>query len=116
MKTGILGTGATGLGNAAWLAHAGHEVTVWSPGGQGALALRDAPLRCEGLLETEVRVGVADDLRQLAQDAQVLLVALPNNGHRAVMDRLLPHLRSGQGGIVSSMNSLSALYLSLIHI
>ncbi|MDB5859241.1 MAG: octopine/nopaline dehydrogenase [Ramlibacter sp.] len=114
MKIGILGTGATGLGNAAWLAHAGHEVTVWSPGGQGARALLHAPLRCEGILQTEVRVGVAADpqqFAQLVQDAQVLLVALPNNGHRAVMDRLLPHLRTGQTVIVSSMNSLSALYL-----
>lgn len=111
MKIGILGTGATGLGNAAWLAHAGHEVMVWSPGGAGAGALRQAPLRCEGILECEVRVGVADDLRQLAQGAQVLLVALPVNGHRAVMDRLLPQLQSGQTVIVSSMNSLSALYL-----
>jgi opine dehydrogenase len=54
---------------------------------------------------------VADDVRQLARDAQVLLLALPNNGHRPVIDRLLPHLRDGQTVIVSAMNSLSALYL-----
>ena len=111
MKIGILGTGAIGLATAAWLAHAGHEIAVWSPGGQGASALLHAPLRCEGILEAAVRVGVANDLGQVAQDAQVLLVALPNNAHRTAMDRLLPHLQAGQLVIVGAMNSLSALYL-----
>jgi opine dehydrogenase len=111
MNISILGSGAIALANAAWLAHAGHAVTVWSPGGQGADALRHAPLRCEGLLEAELAVRVADDAAQLAAAADVLLLALPLNGHRPVIDRVLPHLRSGQAVIVSSMNSLSALYL-----
>jgi opine dehydrogenase len=111
MNISILGSGAIALANAAWLAHAGHAVTVWSPGGQGADALRHAPLRCEGLLEGELAVRVADDAAQLAAAADVLLLALPLNGHRPVIDRVLPHLRSGQAVIVSSMNSLSALYL-----
>jgi opine dehydrogenase len=41
----------------------------------------------------------------------VLLLALPVNGHKRVMDALLPFLRDGQTVIVSSMASLSSLYL-----
>ncbi|MCG2594583.1 NAD/NADP octopine/nopaline dehydrogenase family protein [Ramlibacter sp. XY19] len=111
MNISILGSGAIALANAAWLAHAGHAVTVWSPGGQGASALKHEPLRCEGLLEAELAVCVADDPAELAAAADVLLLALPLNGHRPVIDRVLPYLRSGQTVIVSSMNSLSALYL-----
>ncbi|WP_205964643.1 NAD/NADP octopine/nopaline dehydrogenase family protein [Ramlibacter agri] len=111
MKIGIAGTGGIGYASAAWLAHAGHEVKVWSPGGQGAAALRDAPLQAEGVLQASVRVGVAADAADLARDAEVLLIAVPVNGHKNVMDQLLPHLRSGQTVIVSSMASLSALYL-----
>lgn len=111
MRIGIAGTGGIGLASAAWLAHSDHEVTVWSPGGQGAQALRDAPLQADGVLEASVRVAVADSAQALAESSQVLLVAVPVNGHKAVMDALLPHLRSGQTVIVSSMASLSSLYL-----
>ena len=111
MKIGIAGTGGIGYASAAWLAHAGHEVRVWSPGGQGTHALKDAPLQSEGVLQASVKVRVAESAQSLAQDAQVLIVAVPVNGHKSVMDRLLPHLCSGQTVIVSSMASLSALYL-----
>lgn len=111
MQIGIAGTGGIGYASAAWLAHAGHEVSVWSPGGQGANALKSAPLQSEGVLQASVKVGVAESANALAQHAQVLLVAVPVNGHKSVMDRVLPYLRSGQVVIVSSMASLSALYL-----
>lgn len=111
MKIGIAGTGGIGFASAAWLAHAGHEVRLWSPGGQGALALRDSPLQSGGVLEASVRVRVTPDERALVQGANVLIVAVPVNGHKAVMDRLLPHLESGQTVFVSSMASLSALHL-----
>jgi opine dehydrogenase len=39
------------------------------------------------------------------------VIAVPANGHRAVIDALLPALRSGQRVLISSMASLSALYL-----
>ena len=111
MKIGVAGTGGIGFASAAWLAHAGHDVRVWSPGGQGAQGLRDAPLQAKGVLEADARVTVADDERALVEGADVLLIAVPVNGHKAVMDRLLPHLANGQLVIVSSMASLSALYL-----
>jgi opine dehydrogenase len=111
MKIGIAGTGGIGYASAAWLAHGGHDVRVWSPGGRGAHALREAPLQAEGVLAATVRVGVADTAALLARHADAILVAVPVNGHKAVMDALLPHLRSGQTVIVSSMASLSALYL-----
>ena len=111
MRIGIAGTGGIGFARAAWLAHAGHDVRVWSPGGHGADGLRDAPLQAKGVLETSVRVSVADDERALVQGADMLLIAVPVNGHKSVMDRVLPQLASGQTVIVSSMASLSALYL-----
>ena len=111
MKIGIVGAGSIAFASAAWLAQAGHAVSLWSPRSDSAAALRNAPLRATGVLETEVRVQVADSAAALAGDAEVLLLAVPVNGHRAVMEALLPHLRDGQTVIVSSMSSLSALYL-----
>lgn len=111
MRIGIAGTGSIGYASAGWLAHHGHEVRIWSPRGGSAGALKDAPLACEGVLQASVPVRVADTAEALARDTEVLLLAVPVNGHRSVMDALLPHLRSGQVVIVSSMASLSALYL-----
>jgi opine dehydrogenase len=111
-RIGVVGTGGVGLATAAWLAHAGHEVTVWSPGGQGANALRGQPLTATGILQADVRVGVADTARDLCANTQTLFIAVPVNGHRSVMDALLPNLVSAQTVIVSSMSSLSALYLA----
>jgi opine dehydrogenase len=65
-----------------------------------------------GALQAEVRVAVADDAQALCQAADVLLLAVPAQGHRAVIDALLPGLRAAHRVIVSSMASLSALYLA----
>jgi opine dehydrogenase len=111
MKIAIAGTGGIGYASAAWLAHAGHEAVLWSPGGHGANALRDEPLAATGVLEASVKVGVASSPEEALEGAQAILIAVPVNGHRAVMDALLPALQSGQTVIVSSMSSLSSLYL-----
>lgn len=111
MHIGIAGTGGIGYASAAWLAHRGHQVTVWSPRGNGATALREAPLQAEGVLQASVPVGVAATAGELTRQAEVLLVAVPVNGHKGVMDALLPHLHAGQTIVVSSMASLSSLYL-----
>jgi opine dehydrogenase len=41
-----------------------------------------------------------------------VLIAVPGNGHRAVIDAVAPHLASGQVVVISSHCSFSALYLS----
>ena len=110
-RVGIAGAGAIAFASTAWLRQAGHTVTLWSPGGQGAEALRTRPLEAAGVLACSASVDVADDAAQLCQASDVLLLALPVNGHRRVMDALLPFLRDGQAVIVSSMASLSSLYL-----
>jgi len=110
-RVGIAGAGAIALASAAWLRQAGHGVTLWSPGGHGADALRTRPLEAIGVQPCSVTVHVADDAAQLCHASDVLLLALPVNGHRRAMDALLPFLRDGQTAIVSSMASLSSLYL-----
>jgi ketopantoate reductase (EC 1.1.1.169) len=40
------------------------------------------------------------------------MIVLPGYGHKAVMDALAPHIRTGQPVIISSHASLGALYLS----
>lgn len=110
VKVGVVGSGGIGLACAAWIAQRSHEVSVWSPRGT-ADVLRLEPLSATGALEVTLRVGCAGSAQELAEFADVILIAVPLNGHRTVMDALLPHLRSGQLVLVSSMASLSSLYL-----
>jgi opine dehydrogenase len=107
----IAGAGGIGYASAAWLANAGHAVRIWSPRSDSAHALREKPLESEGVLQASVRVQVAASARDLVRGADVVLIAVPVNGHKAVIDAMVPDLSSGQTVIVSSMASLSALYL-----
>lgn len=111
MKAGVIGSGSIGLGYAAWMANRGHNVIIWSPSGGGADGFRTEPLQSVGALEAACRISVVDSAAELAAQADVLLIAVPVNFHRRVMDALLSHLRPDQLVIVSSMGSLSALYL-----
>ncbi len=110
IKVGIVGAGGIGLASAAWAAERGHVISVWSPRAS-ADALRHEQLSASGALEATHTVGVAESSAELAAHADVILIAVPLNAHKTVMDALLPHLRTGQLVIVSSMGSLSALYL-----
>jgi opine dehydrogenase len=84
---------------------------LWSPGATTTEVLRTGSLRSEGLHQCTVSVQAADSAAQLCRDSDLLLIAVPATGHRRVMDALMPWLRDGQVVMVSSMASLSALYL-----
>lgn len=110
MNIGIIGVGGIGLASAAWLAQRGHAVTLWAP--RAAAPRRAGPqaLTSTGVLEASVTVHWVGSVAELA-GSDLILIAVPVNGHRAVMDALAPHLRAGQTVLVSSMASLSSLYL-----
>lgn len=73
--------------------------------------MRSQPLSASGVLEVRLSVACVRSAQELATTTDVILIAVPVNGHKKVMDELLPHLHSGQTVIVSSMGSLSSLYL-----
>ena len=110
MNIGIIGVGGIGLASAAWLAQRGHAVSLWAPRGSAARHGEHA-LVSTGVLDSTVSVRGVPSVGELSAGADVLLIAVPVNGHRAVMEALAPHLRAGQTVIVSSMASLSSLYL-----
>jgi opine dehydrogenase len=110
MKVGVVGAGGIGLAYAAWIGQRRHDVSVWSPHGSADVLSRES-LSASGALEVTLRVACAASAQELAAFAEVILIAVPLNGHMTVMNALLPHLRSGQLVLVSSMASLSSLYL-----
>lgn len=111
MKIGIIGSGGIGLASASWLAHGGHKVGLWSRRTESVDELRRESLRSTGVLESRQMIEVVDSLQELAATCPVLLIAVPVNGHRDVIEALVGHLHDGHTIIVSSMSSLSSLYL-----
>ncbi len=113
LKVGIAGAGSIAFGTAALLNRTGHEPMLWSPSGEGTAGLRGGgKLTATGAIEASFIPAIADTAQDLASRNDVIVLAIPGYGHKAVMDALLPHLRDGQPVIISSHASFGALYLA----
>lgn len=113
MQLAVLGAGAIALASAAVAASRGHAVRVWSPSGRGTEALRanGGRLAASGEIAGVFEIGVANTAAEAVAGATCVLVAVPANGHRAVMEAVAPHLAVGQTVLVSAAASLSPRYL-----
>lgn len=113
MRVSILGAGAIAYGLAAYLAEAGHDPMLWSPSGERTKRLAAGELlKATGAIEARVPVRIAKDCQDAVANADVVVIALPANGHKMVMDAATPHLSEGVPVIISSHSSFGALYLS----
>jgi len=113
MNVTIIGAGGIGLSMAAVLCERGHQVRLWTPSGETTAPFRAGkPLVVDGILEGEFRPTAATSAQEAVAGTDAVLVAVPGNGHRAVIDAIAPHLAAGQIVVISSHCSLSALYLS----
>ncbi|TDL81472.1 NAD/NADP octopine/nopaline dehydrogenase [Palleronia sediminis] len=111
-KVGLAGAGSVAFGTAAVLKEAGHDPMLWSPSGRGTEDLaQGGTLRATGAVETTLTPRIANSAAMLARENEVLIVALPAYGHKAVLDALAPHIAEGQHVIMSSHASLGAVYL-----
>ena len=111
-KVGIAGAGSVAMGTAALLHENGHEPMLWSPSGKGTAAFAGgSKLIANGAIDAAFCPRLADDPKGLVRDNDVLVLALPAYGHKAVMDAMAPHVRNAQHVIISSHASLGAIYL-----
>jgi opine dehydrogenase len=113
VKVAILGAGGVGLGMAALMSSKNIDVRLWAPSPTGVQTLLDGkPIVSTGVLEGEFRASVNLDMAKAIEGADAIIVAVPGNGHKAVIDLLAPHVSADQLIAISSHMSLSALYLS----
>ncbi|WP_323776083.1 NAD/NADP octopine/nopaline dehydrogenase family protein [Leisingera sp.] len=109
---GLAGAGSIAFGTAALLHDAGHDPMLWSPSGEGTAELAvGRTLTAVGALDTTLTPRIADSAVTLAQQNDVLIVALPGYGHKVVLDALAPHIEERHHVIISSHSSLGAVYL-----
>jgi opine dehydrogenase len=113
MKITILGAGAIGKAYAAYLSSRGHAVTIWSPSGRDLGRLSsEGVLTAAGICEGTYSVSVAKGAAEAGAGAELIVVAVPANGHAAVIDDIVPHLADGQTVIVSAELSMSSVLLA----
>jgi opine dehydrogenase len=108
MRVAVLGTGAVGRGSAALLAFQGHQPVMWSPSG----APVPTRLIASGALDLTFPVDVAQSCAQAVHGADAVLVAVPGNAYRLVLDALAAGLAPGQPVLISGHLSFAALYLA----
>jgi opine dehydrogenase len=112
MQIGIAGAGAIAMGYAAFLAQNGHSATLWSPSGNRTAALLDsAPIKVTGAIEGTYAPIICASAEELAA-FDVIILALPANGHRSVLDSLLPYIERRHAIIISGHLSFAGLYLA----
>jgi opine dehydrogenase len=113
MKVGILGAGPVGCGAAAYLEANGHEPAVWSPSGKRTAGLAAGkPTIVRGEIEGSFHPRVAASASEAVRGADAVLVAVPGNAHKKVMDAIAPYIAADQTILISSHHSFSALYIS----
>jgi opine dehydrogenase len=113
VKVAILGAGAVGLGTAALLSSKNLDVCLWAPTPNGIQPqLDNKPIIATGALQGEFRASATIDISTAVRDADIIIVAIPGNGHKTVIDLIVPHVQRDQHIAISSHMSLSALYLS----
>ena len=113
MRVAVLGAGGLGLAYTAFLIEHGHDPILWSPSGAGTSAFRDSALLvATGQVTGSFSLQIATSCQEALEGADVVLVALRGNGHRAIFDQAVEFLRPNQMVVISSHSSLGALYLS----
>lgn len=138
LKVGIAGAGSIAFATASLLSSLGHNPMVWSPSGGGTKELvHNQEATCGNLLSKIQSTGALDqtfDVRValspnelIVSNDNVLVIALPVNGHKQVMETIAPeivqymmdeiHKKPAEGTkpimhiIISSHASLGAVYL-----
>jgi len=113
VRVAILGAGAIAQGTAAFLQCAGHAPTLWSPSGAGTAAFaQGAQLTASGAVRAAFVPRVAATCAEAVHASDVVMLCLPGNGHKTVLDEAARHVRQHQPVIISSHLSFGALYLA----
>ncbi len=111
LRVGIAGAGSISLGTAAFLSKNGHIPTIWSPSGKGTKGLKQ-DIIVKGVLDFKFDCKIAESAKDLINNNEIIIIAIPGYGHKVVMDEISLYIQEHQHIIISSHLSLGAIYLS----
>ncbi|MGO4675892.1 NAD/NADP octopine/nopaline dehydrogenase family protein [Bosea sp. 2YAB26] len=112
MRVAIIGSGGIGRGYAAYLTQQGHQPVLWSPSGAELADFAGrAKLTVTGKIVASLPIAVAQSCADAVAGAETVIVAVPANGFRTVLETLSEHLHHGQSVVISAHSSFAALYM-----
>eukprot|EP00591_Stephanopyxis_turris_P002939 CAMPEP_0195526300 /NCGR_PEP_ID=MMETSP0794_2-20130614/27284_1 /TAXON_ID=515487 /ORGANISM="Stephanopyxis turris, Strain CCMP 815" /LENGTH=469 /DNA_ID=CAMNT_0040656953 /DNA_START=35 /DNA_END=1444 /DNA_ORIENTATION=- len=118
IRVGIAGCGSVAFGTASLLSQNGHDTMLFSPSGRSTPPITSndnydarASITSTGAITRTFQSRIASSVDQLVNQNDVILLALPANGHMSIMDALVPHITSRHVIIISSHSSLGGIYL-----
>ena len=115
LRVGIAGAGSISLGTAAFLSKNGFTPTIWSPSGKGTKGL-ERGIIVKGVLDFKFDCKIAKSSKDLIDNNDIIIIAIPGYGHKVVMDEISLYINQHQHIIISSHLSLGAIYLNkLLH-
>ncbi len=101
-KVAIAGAGNVAFTGACLLNHLGNEPVLWSPSGRGTLGIEDTGrITTSGTLNGTFRAAAVKSPRDLAEAADLIMVAIPAFGQKSVFEQLLPHLTDDHSILVT---------------
>jgi len=123
LRVGIVGAGAIALASAALLHQAGHVPMLWAPRGKATThddnndddditTTTTTTITVTGKLEDIFTAQTVTSAAALVQHNDIIMLCLPANGHRTVMEACAPYLRPEQNIIIQSHASFGSLYLA----
>jgi opine dehydrogenase len=114
MRIAVLGAGSLGLAYSAFLSSRGHHVVIWSRTEKSIqdLVANGGRLRAEGKVNGEFQVFPSVELLAALDESEVVIFALPGNGHESVMRSAAPNIRDNHIIVVTPVVSLSACVLA----
>jgi opine dehydrogenase len=93
-KVGIVGAGAVAYGTASLLSSLNHDAMLWSPSSSSSSTDSNSrTLQSTGAISHTFTVRTTTSPRELiSSNDGILLLALPANGHKTVMETLSPYI------------------------
>jgi opine dehydrogenase len=93
-KVGIVGAGAVAYGTASLLSSLNHDAMLWSPSSSSSSTDSNTrTLQSTGAISHSFTVRTTTSPRQLIiSNDGIILLALPANGHKTVMETLSPYI------------------------
>ena len=115
MKIAILGAGNVALANAFFLADSGHDIHLWSAFVDEVDSIIEAGgIVCEGVLSGRATITASHDVSACIDGAEIVMIAAPAFGHRALMEAAGPHVSADQTIVIHPVTGLSSMIMSRI--
>ena len=115
-KVAVLGAGHGGMAMAGHLAIMGHKVNLFNRGEERLWGVKSSgAIEVTGEIEGFGEISLAtNSIEEAIKDVELIMVAVPANGHRWIAETIAPFLKDGQMIVLHPGRTLGALEFKMV--